>query len=78
MEQKELFSTSDFQKVPQNGKTCNDCKHRQRWQCGGSVFQYCGLRKSNRTENGLLKIKCKDLACLSFEQGIFTNKSKNI
>jgi hypothetical protein len=43
--------------------TCNTCMHRQRWECNGKVFQYCGIRKSNRTENGLLKIKCKDAAC---------------
>jgi len=45
------------------GLTCNTCEHRQRWQCNSKVFQYCGVRKSNRTENGLLKIKCKDAAC---------------
>lgn len=43
--------------------TCNTCKHRQRWECGTKVIQYCGIRKSNRTVNKLLKIKCKDKAC---------------
>lgn len=43
--------------------TCNSCENRQRWQCGGRVIQYCSVRKSPRTQNGLLKIKCKDLAC---------------
>ncbi len=46
-----------------NPLTCNTCHHRQRWQCNSKVFQYCGIRKSNRTSNGLLKIKCKDKAC---------------
>lgn len=46
-----------------NNLTCNTCEHRQRWQCNSKVFQYCGIRKSNRTTNGLLKIKCKDIAC---------------
>lgn len=45
------------------GLTCNSCEHRQRWQCNSKVFQYCGVRKSNRTNNGFLKIKCKDVAC---------------
>ena len=45
------------------GLTCNTCEHRQRWEFGASVFQYCSIRKSNRTSNGLLKIKCKDAAC---------------
>lgn len=44
-------------------KTCRNCEHRQRWECNSKVFQYCAIRKSNRTNNGLLKIKCKDLAC---------------
>lgn len=43
--------------------TCNTCLHRQRWQCGGRIIQYCGVRKSNRTDNGQLKIKCKTKAC---------------
>ena len=48
-------------------ETCGTCKHRQRWQYNSKVFQYCGKRKSNRTGNGLLKIKCKDKACLLYE-----------
>ena len=43
--------------------TCLTCDHRERHQCGGSIIQYCGVRKSNRTENGLLKIKCKTPSC---------------
>lgn len=43
--------------------TCLTCVHRQRWEAGNSVIQYCGILKSNRTENGKLKIKCKTKAC---------------
>ena len=50
------------------GLTCNTCEHRQRWHCNSKVIQYCGVRKSNRTENGLLKIKCKDLACSLYKE----------
>jgi len=53
---------------PDATKTCNTCEHRQRWQCGGRVIQYCGIRKSNRTENGLLKIKCKTKSCELYKQ----------
>lgn len=53
--------------VPEVINTCKDCEHRQRWKCGGSIIQYCGVRKSNRTYNGLLKIKCKDVACDAFK-----------
>ena len=53
--------------APKVTNTCKDCEHRQRWECNSKVFQYCGVRKSNRTNNGLLKIKCKDAACAAFE-----------
>lgn len=46
------------------GLTCLSCEHRERHQCGGSVIQYCAKIKSNRTENGQLKIKCKTPACI--------------
>lgn len=58
-----LFSLPDAKPLLGAGLTCNSCEHRQRWQCNSKVFQYCGVRKSNRTNNGLLKIKCKDAAC---------------
>lgn len=45
------------------GLTCRKCKHNQAWDCNSKVFHYCGVRKSNLTQNGLLKIKCKDAAC---------------
>jgi hypothetical protein len=49
-------------------ETCLNCEHRERHQCGGSIIQYCGVRKSNRTYNGQLKIKCKTPACSSFKK----------
>jgi len=52
---------------PAKGLTCNTCEHRQRWRYNSKVFQYCGVRKSNRTDNGLLKIKCKTPACLQYK-----------
>ena len=61
MEQKFLFDT--FFEI---GNTCRECKNRERWECNSKVFQYCRVRKSNRTQNGLLKIKCKDKACVLF------------
>lgn len=51
-------------------ETCLTCEHRQRWKCNSKIFQYCGIRKSNRTSNGLLKIKCKDTACELYEKEI--------
>ena len=49
------------------GKSCLHCENRQRHQKGGSIIQYCGVRKSNRTENKLLKIKAKNPACEQFK-----------
>ncbi len=49
-------------------KTCRSCKFRERWQMGLSTIQYCGINSSNRTENGLLKIKAKDRACPKYEE----------
>lgn len=48
-------------------KTCRTCKHRQRWQCGGRVIQYCGKQRSNRTFNHLKKIKVTNQACKNYE-----------
>ena len=49
---------------PNDGKTCRHCAHRQRWCLGPvRIGQYCGVRSSNRTHNGLLKIKVTNPAC---------------
>lgn len=56
------------------GKTCNTCKHRERWQIGGKIFQYCSIRKSNLTNNGKLKIKCKTPACPAYKTITHDNK----
>jgi len=50
-----------------NKLTCKTCKHRQRWDCNTKVIQYCGVQKSKRTNNGLLKIKAKNKACFLYK-----------
>jgi hypothetical protein len=62
-----LFDLPQAKSEQKTVLTCLSCKHRQRWECNSVVVQYCGVRKSNRTENGLLKIKCKDAACVAYE-----------
>ena len=52
---------------PKQTKTCRTCAHRERWECGGRIIQYCGVRKSNRTYNGKLKIKVTNEACASYK-----------
>lgn len=39
------------------------CAYRQRWSVGNRTIQYCAIRASNRTFNGLLKVKVGDPAC---------------
>lgn len=55
-------------------KFCRSCEHRQRWRCGGKVIQYCGVRKSNITDNGLMKIKVTMPACIHYEPEIKQQK----
>lgn len=43
--------------------TCRTCEHRERWECGSKIISYCNARHSNRTDNGLKKVKCNDTAC---------------
>ena len=66
--QSTLFALPDAKPLQAAGLTCNSCEHRQRHQCNSKVFQYCGVRKSNRTDNGLLKIKCKTAACSQYKK----------
>ena len=47
---------------------CRDCKACQAWECGSKVIHYCSQLRSNRTSNGLKKIKLKDTACMLFKK----------
>ncbi|MBQ3690165.1 MAG: hypothetical protein II937_09970 [Bacteroidales bacterium] len=47
---------------------CRTCEHREPWQCGSKIIQYCRKLKSNRTDNGLKKIKCKQQACIYYSE----------
>jgi hypothetical protein len=54
--------------APQSSpKRCKECRHIEKYQCGGSFFFYCGITKSRRTLNGLKKVLCKTPACGLFE-----------
>ena len=48
---------------------CKHCKHFTWLEYNSPVkkFFYCKLRKSNRTDNGLLKIKANQVACDGYE-----------
>ena len=71
MRQLELFDTGEFRTVARHnaadGNRCLHCRHRQRWEMGSTVVQYCSKRQSGRTLNGLMRIKCKQQACTLFE-----------
>ena len=54
---------------PNEGKTCRTCANRQRWCLGPvRVGQYCGVRHSGRTHNGLLKVKVTNSACYKYKE----------
>lgn len=68
MENLKLFDVEETEKAQQlNNPTCRTCDNRERHQCGSKVIQYCGVRKSNRTLNGLLKIKVTMPACYAYK-----------
>ena len=66
----DLFGNEGYVDPPKPKRFCRTCKHRQPWECGARVIQYCGVRKSNRTYNGLLKIKVTNSACMAYEEGL--------
>lgn len=66
-EDKKLFDVPEVP-IPKRMETCKTCCHRQRWDFNSKIFQYCGIRKSKRTQNGLLKIKCKTPACAYYKE----------
>jgi hypothetical protein len=64
-----LFENINIEQKEEIKTTCSTCEHRQRWETeSGRVFQYCGVRKSKRTDNKLLKIKCKQKSCGAYKQ----------
>ena len=64
----DLFNDEGYIEPKKPTKFCRTCAHRQRWQCDGSVIQYCSARKSRRTFNGLLKIKVTNPACMAYKE----------
>ena len=55
--------------IAKSSKTCRTCEHLQRWECGGSIIQYCSVNKSSRTLDGLKKIKVTMPACGRWKGG---------
>ncbi len=70
MSQLNLFKITAPVEKPKRTETCGTCKYRQSYEydSSGIIHQYCKVRKSNRTINGLLKIKCKNEACLMYKK----------
>lgn len=64
-----LFDPSEIPEVSplKPTKFCRTCKHRERGARGDSIIQYCGVRKSGRTFNGLMKIKVTNPACVAYK-----------
>lgn len=64
----DLFNNEGYIEPIKPIKFCRTCAHRQTWECGSRTIQYCGIRKSNRTFNGLLKIKVTNPACIAYKE----------
>lgn len=48
--------------------TCRDCGHREVWTYTNMIISYCNARPSNRTANGMEKVRAKDPACHRYEE----------
>ena len=72
-----LFKPDEIPESPPT-KFCRTCKHRERWLYGGSFIQYCGVRKCNRTFNGLMKTKASNPACIYYESDISKQAYSNL
>jgi len=72
-----LFNKKEFEHENID-KKCNSCMFRERWAMGIGLetSQYCSVRPSNRTKNGLLKIKASDAACPKYFHSITKPKLK--
>ena len=57
----------EFFEMPKNKGTCKDCIYRQPTQSSSKVIQYCSSTYSNRTNNGLKKIKIY-MSCSKFKR----------
>lgn len=69
MENKEELQLKAFDEPAVTHKTCGTCEHLCALEYrSGSRFFYCSLRKSAQTNNGMLKVKCKTIACISYKQ----------
>jgi hypothetical protein len=64
----ELFKRLADSAKPQRTEKCGQCARIQKWERGSQFFFYCGIKKSGRTANGLLKVKCGNPACGLFEK----------
>ena len=55
-----------FPGLEQSQTRCKYCAFCERLKCGSKNIFYCRKRKSNRTDNGLLKIKANKASCCFF------------
>lgn len=51
----------------ENKTKCKHCRFIRRKCYGSKDFFYCGLIRSNRTQNGMLKIKANNQSCKHFK-----------
>jgi hypothetical protein len=59
-----LFDIDEIKETPSTKR--KQCNNLERWKFNHTTIFYCGVRKSNRTENGKLKIKANKTSCFQF------------
>jgi len=59
-----LFNLEEIVKTPTT--KCKHCEYIRRMQFNHTSIFYCSIRKSNYTDNGLLKIKANKTSCSLF------------
>lgn len=54
--------------LPDKIETCRTCKHCERWHYDNVTINYCTVTHSNRTQNGMMKVKVTQAACGKYEK----------
>jgi len=53
-----------------NGNVCGKCKYAVRPHCYRNDWLYCELKRCNRTQFGIQKVKSRQQACEQYEESV--------
>ena len=66
-----LFDDETMQNCQIQGKTCQKCVHRVRFELNEysrKIIQCCELQPSKRSNSGYKTIKVTDIACINYKE----------